>query len=228
MNLKNKVFLSVLFLILLILILIPVFLFVLKFKSYPISNDVEDWVFFGDYFGGTVNTVISFSSLIFLGYLTYLLSKQSNSENKKNNILMRRMDAYHELTSYLPQVNQFLLDFTKVTGRLFDKLSEENLDYDLIREEKLELNKQKNLFVNFYYLLFYFNVKYGHLFDYDFNSDNYKEIIKKADSLRIFFEDTTSFFNGEIKKPAIIDIELTPVFFDELTVFINLIRKELS
>ncbi|WP_056248711.1 hypothetical protein [Flavobacterium sp. Leaf82] len=228
MNLRNKIFMYILVLVLLILIIIPLFLFVLKFNSYSISDNVEDWVFFGDYLGGTVNTAISFSSLIFLGYLTYLLSKQSNSENKKNNILMRRMDAYDELTSFLPQINQFLFDFSKSANTILDKITEKPLNVDLIIEKKLELNRQIVLFKNFYSLLFSFNVRYGHLFDYDFNSEDYNKIVKKADTLKTFFEKTIDFLNGEMDTPNIIEDDLMRTFFDDLVVFINLVRKELK
>ena len=228
MNLRNKIFLFILILVLSILIIIPVFLFVLKFNSNPISDNVEDWVFFGDYLGGTVNTAISFSSLIFLAYLTYLLSKQSNSENKKNNILMRRMDAYDELTSFLPQVNQFLIDFSKSANIILDKVTVQPLDIDLIIEKKLELNRQIVLFKNFYSLLFSFNVRYGHLFDYDFNSEDYNKIVENANTLRIFFEKTIDFLNGEMDTPNVIEGDLMRTFFDDLLVFINLVRKELK
>ncbi|KAF2080262.1 hypothetical protein [Flavobacterium sharifuzzamanii] len=226
--LKNKRVIIFLIVVFVALLTLPLFFFILNFNSNILSNDISDWASFGDYLGGTINTLISLFSLIILGYLTYLVSEQSNAENKKNNILMRRMDAYDELTAFFPQVNQFLLDFAKSANTILDKVQVKPLDDYLIREKQLELNKQILLFKNFYSLLFSFNVRYGHLFEYNFNSEDYIKIVQDANILKVFFEETIDFLHGNMETPNMIEDNLMRNFFDDLVRFINQLRKELN
>lgn len=225
--LENKKALIALFIGFVTLLSLPLFFFILKFYPFGISNDISSWASFGDYLGGTMNTIISLLSLLILSYLTYLVSEQSNAENKKNNILMRRMDAYDEFATFLPEVNQLLLDFNKSTGRLAKRLNILPLDLELINKEKIELHKQIKTFANFYSFLFYFNVRFSHLFEYDFNSELYTRILNNAEVIKKIFEDSGDFFEGEIGKPDLTNFNLLRIFFDDLADFVNIIRREL-
>lgn len=84
-----------------ILLTIPVVIIIRNFNTQEISTDISKWGAFGDYIGGILNTTISLLSLIILGYLTHIVSKQSNEKNKKLNLLMRKLDAYEQVSEYL-------------------------------------------------------------------------------------------------------------------------------
>ncbi|PNW27230.1 hypothetical protein [Formosa algae] len=106
MNEENiKPLMKKLILPVLVILLIPILIFIANFYKHSVSDSISDWGAFGDFFGGILNTTISFLSLVILAFLTYFVSKQSDLEAKKTNILIRKIDAYHELTEYLPSIS---------------------------------------------------------------------------------------------------------------------------
>nr|WP_315142089.1 hypothetical protein [uncultured Flavobacterium sp.] len=207
--------------------IIPIASFYLKFRDQEISSNISDWSSFGSYASGTLGIIISFFSLFILTYLTYLVSVQSSAENKKTNILLRKFDAYDKMTSYMTGINQFFPEMRKLTTLLFKKLKEQK-GFDSIKEEVSLINHNARFFSEFYYTLFTFNVRFGHLFDYDFNSTDYKSLIVKAEKVNRYFQDVSEKLNmQEVGMPEI-DNEVFKQLFDELAKILNELREELK
>ncbi|WP_027388795.1 hypothetical protein [Chryseobacterium gregarium] len=72
-----------LFLVLLMVIFI-VGIYYYKFKDYSVSNDPSMWGVFGDYIGGTLNSIVGIANLIILTYITFQLVKIEDERNNKN------------------------------------------------------------------------------------------------------------------------------------------------
>lgn len=167
--------------------IIPIILFVLNFYSQPISKDIDDWASFGSYVSGVVNTFVAVVSLIVLSYLTYFVSKQSSSENKKVNLLMRKLDAYESLVAFLPVLQnsldnmvwnvKYALKYIDVQGA--EKEYEEYLNkvFESVRNFK-ELN----------FFLSSFTERYGHLFNYDFDCSDFSELMDRSDENSVFYD----------------------------------------
>lgn len=225
---KTKRLFKKIIIVFIIILVIPITTFIINFKKHSVSNLISDWGAFGDYFGGILNTIISFLSLIILGLLTYYISKQSNDENKKVNLLMRKLDSYDELTKHLPEVNQFLPNLDKSCRLLTNKFSNELIDPLEIKEEKKELFYSISTFSDFYYFLYSFNARYGHLFNYDFDSENFKLLLKKGSELNDHFKSVKDSFEFGENKYSAFEVNVLKDFFDLLVKFINGIREELE
>ncbi len=85
-----------------LLLSIPIIFYVIKFRSFEISDNPRDWESFAVYFGGTVGTMGSMIAGYFL-YRTFILQIETVSSDKLN----QRVDYYnraiesvkHDLTS---------------------------------------------------------------------------------------------------------------------------------
>lgn len=157
----------------LIILLIPIVLFLKHFGGKTISNDLSDWASFGDYVSGTINTILSLSSLILLGLLTSTISKQSNEENKKVNLLIKRLDSFEKLTDFLPKITQTLtdmaIDVTDITYAL------ENKENDIDRLVQ-EFEKKTRFYTELQVFIQTFGLRYGHLYSYNFESDEFRSL----------------------------------------------------
>lgn len=76
----------VFYVIMIILVLVtPVIVaFIMNFWEFPISDEIADWGAFGDYFGGTLNTLISILTLFFTIIIAYQLYIIEDRRNEKN------------------------------------------------------------------------------------------------------------------------------------------------
>ena len=190
MNQTEKKLVKRLIGLLLIILTIPVILFIFQFGSYKVSDDVKDWSNAATYFGGFLGILISFFSLIILGYITYLINKQSNLENKKTNLLMRKLDAYNELTGYLPKLLYFLPAASRKIASSNHHLEKSNdIDNTKYQEEVKELIKHLEFFLHFHLYLVCFQPRYQHLFDYNFKNKDYKELEKLSNELEKYFKE---------------------------------------
>lgn len=166
-----------------VLILIPIIVFLLFFGKKDVSQDLSVWASFGDYIGGTVNTVLSLISLIILGYLTKILNNQSNEENKKINVLLKRYDSYDKLSSYLTDIEtvhiKLRIDLDKVYSTKDNTLKE-------LYFNKME--ERVNIYFDLLALLKTFPYRFGHLFKYDFNSNNYYDLVSNAEAVKELFK----------------------------------------
>lgn len=168
--------------VLFLILLIP--FYVWNFKESGIASDPQAWGVLGDYFGGILNPIISLASLFILGCLTYLVAKQTNKESKNIFILERRMLADDELAKYVKSINAFTprMESAMSLMPVYEKLpAEQALPYTIkVLEELKELS---TTYREFHFTLFEFNPRYGHLFKYDFNSQEYKDLL--AESKRV-------------------------------------------
>ncbi len=65
--------------------LIPLFLYVVNFEEYSISRKPENWAQFGDFFGGTINSILSLLNLVALIFLSLKVIEVEDERNKVNN-----------------------------------------------------------------------------------------------------------------------------------------------
>ena len=183
-NYFKKHLLVTISLISLIFIIIALAFYCINFWGDPISNDSAVWGTFGDYIGGTINTLVSISSLAILAILTNTVSKQSSEENKKTTLLLKRIDSYEKLTEYLPALNQIFFD-------LYDDISAliEILHYPASKfDPKLnELSEKARIFKDLHVFLLSFNHRYGHLYNYDFTSKEFNQLSTDLNDTIIYF-----------------------------------------
>lgn len=168
-----------------LLIGIPIYYYVDHFKSHEVSNDPVAWGVLGDYFGGILNPILSFLSLCILGYLTYVVAREANSNSKRLFILERKMNAYDELAEYIKAINGFTPALKSATSMLkqYQAFPDEKDAARYVLKMIDELRQLSNVFTEFYLTLFNFNVRYGHLFKYKFSSQEYRDLV--AESKRV-------------------------------------------
>ena len=152
------------------------------FGNKTISNDLSDWASFGDYIGGTINTILSLSSLIILGLLTNTVSKQSNEENKKINLLVRKLDCYDKLTSFLPEITSISGEIVRSTAIIINT----NIPNDVRLENLQSFRNVTLVFRDFYHYILTFERRYGHLFEYNLNSPDFNKLLINANKLNVF------------------------------------------
>ncbi|MCR4033634.1 MULTISPECIES: hypothetical protein [Flavobacterium] len=217
---ENKV-VTWLIIISILICLIPISCYIIKFAGHRLSNDPAVWGTFGDYLGGTINTILSLSSLIILAILTSSINKQSNAENKKNSFLLRRLDSFDQLSSYLDKIGCItvyvgtVLNENKVTKKLSDE------------HEVMRLKEYRHTLIEITVYLGTFRQRYGHLYEYDFYSTEYLELLKSSDKFKDLFDTIILIINGKDNHKEIIsdDYEKFTTKFDQ--VLINL-SKELK
>lgn len=222
------------FIILSIIISVSIFLiigaYVLNFLRYDISNEPSDWGAFSDYIGGLVNPIISIASLVVLGYLTFIISKQGNEENRMLFILEKKLIAYEEFTKHFKEINL-------IFKRINDTLTVVNLRRELeperegmhVSEGLIELSKITSTYSDFYFTLFSFNVKYGHLFKYNFSSEQYDKLLKEVSELRNRYDSISKNIierNGEELKAE--NLLPNDGLKETLLTVINSLREEIS
>lgn len=157
-----------------------------------------------------------------------MIAKNSVEENKKLYFLQRRIEAFDELMKYLPQFNmapfRILVPLKKMTKKIKETNSFESLE-SIIEE----LDIRMNVFSEFHYFLFNFKVRFGHLFNYDFNSEDYKNLLTTTGKFKDYF--TSTFDSIATHEKFEIDEQLTTIFKESsihLAKFLNEIRKELN
>ena len=209
------------------LIIAPIILFVIKFGSQSISNDITDWASFGSYISGIINTFIAIISLIVLSYLTYFVSRQSSSENKNVNMLMRKLDAYESLVSYVPILNSSMENMIWYIGKVIKYMTIPNSEKEY--EENLEkIFEAVRNFKEFHFFLISFEDRYGHLFNYNFNSSDFTELAERA-------EETAEYYDKMLENLSVRKKEIPPdgekksaEFVTALTKFNSSLKNELD
>lgn len=165
-----------------LMILSPLITYLFYFRSRFFSDDTTDWTIFADFVGGTVNTLISFVSLLALGYLTYYVSKNTNEQNKIVNVLIRRIDAYEVLASYYPEIQKQGASLQELIILIVLKTDPSNPKFS--KKEKKKSIKELEELQRFYKTLFHFiesyALRYGHLYSYDFSSTDFIELVLDA------------------------------------------------
>jgi len=223
---KNRIWI-ILIVILVLLLATPILIFAMKFGNNILSEDITLWAAFGDYFGGILNTIISLFSLIILTYITILVSRLTSKENKDLYILERKMEAYEELTKFFSELNL-------VPRRLDNSLSslirtvqaEQSTDPLTLQKGLNEIRSQVDLVFEYHFFLFGFNVRYSHLFEYDFQSENYMELIRTSKIFREGFDSYHKSLADRSDQESNIQ-ELFDNHMIHLTPFINALRDEI-
>ncbi|WDF66622.1 hypothetical protein [Flavobacterium sp. KACC 22763] len=209
---KENMVVSWLILISIFTCLIPITFYVIKFSGLALSDDPIVWGTFGDFLGGTINTILSLSSLVILAILTSSINKQSNAENKKNSFLLRRLDSFDQLASYLDKIGQItvyvstVLNENKVTKKLSD-------EHDI-----LKLKEYRHTLIEITVYLESFRHRYGHLYEYDFYSIEYIDLLKCSDKFKDLFDSIILIINGRDNNKEIIgdDYEKFTTKFDQV------------
>lgn len=165
----------------LILLATPIVAYVWHFRNSDLSSDPQAWGVLGDYLGGLLNPVIAFANLVVFGRLTYLVALQSSKENKSLFLLERRMLAYDEIAKFVKPINSFAqrMENTMAMMNVYEKLPNEQAAEHMIKLY-IELRSFSYEFTDFFYTLFEFNPRYGHLFKYDFNAPAYRDLLAEA------------------------------------------------
>lgn len=202
----------------LLFIFVPISFYVIKFWNHTFSNDPAVWGTFGDYVGGTINTILSLSSLVILAILTNSVNKQSNEENKKINFLLRRLDSYDQLTCYLNEIGQIIMHLDAHTiGYNTDSKS---FSEDYNGENLIDFKKR---LIEFTVFLEAFQPRFGHLYQYNFNSLEFNNLIKNSHELRVFFALIISKINGKD-----FDKKLDSAIFDAFSLSFDAVLRNLS
>lgn len=177
-----------------ILLLIPVTLFLYHFGGKTISDDLSNWALFGDFVGGILNTILSLSSLVILGLLTHNISKQSNEENKKNNLLLKRIESYDSLAYYLTEIHTS----TSTISDKLSRLSNPRLTNEMKNKIITDVESEAKIFMQFYSLVLTFEERYSYLYEYDFLCKQYDELVDEARKFNSFFQELLQTREGKI------------------------------
>jgi uncharacterized membrane protein len=174
-NVKRNVI--IILVITLLVILGTVSSYVFNFHSYSVSKDGNDWANLGSYLGGILSPLISLISLIVLTYITYLISKNDNVANFNLNIVSRKMDAFEKLVGVCPEVMKSLEEYTKDydSPDVFHTI----LTNESKKKEMLENCKSvRNSYIDLKSEVMYFEIRYGHIFEFDFKSNCYTSLLE--------------------------------------------------
>jgi|GEM_PF-4700502 len=153
--------------------------FFYNFYNYDISPDLNDWGSFGDFMGGVLNPIISLYSLVLLGFITYLVSRQSTDASYEMNLKFRKMDIYSKFSELRPSVS----DFVYSIGRNMNELNlilanitdlSQLKGYHSIASENI--NESAQMVSRYYRFLKNLDIDHGHLFDYDFRSQEFEKL----------------------------------------------------
>lgn len=228
MKSKTKLFWTTSIIIIFLLLITPIAAYVWYFRNSVITTDPQAWGVLGDFFGGILNPIISLASLCVLGYLTYLIAKQTTRESKNLFILERRMLAFDELAKHVKEINSFTpkMDSIMAMVPVYEKLPNEQAIIHMVKVFE-ELREVGNTYRNFHYTLFEFNPRYGHLFKYDFNSKEYKELLaesKRISNLMATLVTDPDKIKNEDRKELTIPVRFSELVFN---VFVK-IREEVN
>lgn len=204
----------------------PLIIYHRKFGDSQFS-DPEKWGVFGDFIGGIYNPIISLASLFVLGYLTHVVAKQSNDENRNLLLLERRMNAYDELAKFIKATNSMTTDFNYAMSLLpvYTTLPREQALLHTIKIYE-ELKATSKVFHDLYFTLHEFFPRYGHLFKYDFKSNEYKELLIESKRVGEMMYEIVADFN-KIKNMTAEQRDLTKLR-DLMIPVIIAIRKEVE
>lgn len=210
------------------IISLVIIIFVINFYNHPISKSMSDWGATGDFFGGLLNTFISLISLIVLGYITFLISKNSTAENKKLYYLQRKIEAYDDLARLLPVFQESGRNIPRIMNLLTYELKEISGDNHLILKERLsDLRIEINKIHNYHLFLFNFHVRFSHLFEFNFETAKHKKLLNSSKYLCNLLDQTHDSFIGDHEIPKNINSSFNE-HLDLLVDFINSIRDELK
>jgi hypothetical protein len=208
-NLTFKQLILIFGIIFILIIAIPSISFIVCFKDQQISNNVEDWGAFGSYIGGVLGVIIALANLVVLIVITIQVNKLNSEENKNLFLFQKRIEAYNELSKFTSQLNTLPSELNMTIQYFGEKITERQLlidnqlldDYsqniESIIKLKYECDKKLNdlrrIFNGFYFFMITFNLRFGHFFAYDFNSNEFKTAMELLSKLNETFNKFASF-----------------------------------
>jgi len=233
MPLKRRTFLLLILVFLLILIT-PVIIYIINFQSFGISSKTFDWAYFGDYLGGVFTPIISLASLIVLGSLTYIMSRQGSEEKRKLFLLEQKSAAYQDIVKYIKEIHFLpskISEYGLNIGLIVGKLEGKNMEY--FTKEAIKIRDIFNVFSEVYYTLKTFAIRYGHIFNYDFTKTRFNSLLKEAKKAHTTVEEYKNHFSDVSKvRTALgkgtIEILLNAKYMKLLTSFMQEIQSELE
>lgn len=178
--------------------------FIWNFGRNEISNDIQDWGSFGDYFGGLLNPIIGIASLVILGYISLLISRYGAKENESLFIKELKITTYDQLINeYLIMLNQLEIINSSVNGILSELNIELNKNNgtdkkeilrNLIKENgKIHLIDNACVKLNsFSSYLIHFPIRYRHIFKFNFDSKEFTSLKNDMKKMSDIFEDFPS------------------------------------
>src|SRR5690606_34898952 len=189
----------------LIFIFIPLIFFVVKFMNVSLSSNIEDWGSFGDFFGGILNPIIALIGTIILGYLTYMVSQQSTQENKKLFLFEQRVLAFQKIARLNLEIEEGIykgmLKISHINNLILLKKTNDALEKQSISDEFIH-----SLFSKLYIELKHFPTINSHLFEYNFNSNEYLTLIEL--SKKFYFSTSNALKSNNEKNNVDIDGDL--------------------
>jgi hypothetical protein len=205
-----------------IVLLLPILVYVLFFINHQFSHNPNDWGQFGGYIGGILTPIIAIITVLILGYLTYLVSKANTEEARKLFFLEQKITVYQNI-SILSNNIDIVVDIVRLRNDLMCRASEFAITEEIAKQyfkamEATEKLSQLKIGIQ------HFEQNYGHLFRYDFNSSDFKEL---KELLRLLYIERTAI--SKKNKDSI--GELTYINEERLIIlldgFLSEIKKEL-
>jgi len=184
-NDENKKYIKNSLLTIAVIIATIILAYIINFYRQDVSKSSADWGAFGDYLGGVLNPVIALASLIVLGYISILISrndsdeklefyKKEQAEKHKYFMLEKRIEVFQELNNLVEKTKN-----ASSTARTHVKVNKVLLNRDDV--QKLMTDSVFNLISTFKGLkigLENADLKYGYLFIYDFSNNDVTSLIK--------------------------------------------------
>lgn len=213
-----------------IMVAIPPTIYFWKFRSFNFAQDPGGWGVLGDYIGGTLNPIISLLSLIILAYLTYLVAQQGNIENKRLFIFEKQLAAYEDLTKHFKDINMMTSNYERaMTPLKITKDLPPEMTVTVLQKALTDILEINHVYTDFYFTLFTFKVKYGHLFKYDFDSQEYKNLLTEISAMRKRFETVAPMIlDGRREEVMQQDLKFDPKPYEQLAELINALREEME
>ena len=167
------------FIIFMISIIIPIIFYVYYFGNIEISTNTNKWAEFGSYFGGVLSPIIALFSTIILGLLTYELSKNNSTENLNLFKLQQKILAYQEISKMTSEIHK-AENNVNIYNDLMVKLGKVG-EKQLAAEQYIKAMEYLTTSVSELTIrVVNFPINYGHLFKYNFESENYKNLKVKT------------------------------------------------
>jgi len=233
------------------LICVPCIKYYNAFSKFPESTDPTVWGTFGDFFGGVLNPVIAFASLVVLAYISLQISKNDSDEKleyfKKEQeekhkyfTLEQEQKHKHIKVEQEEKHNYFILEkrmdaFRRLLIKFNAYLKFQTLLQTAVAFENADNNDESDSYENRkkaainaldYYKEFldeilFFGMAYEHLFEYNFHSKEFKKIIEDVKEYKERLDIAIKPEEKDINE----DIEM--LLIKDIDNFIEDLRKEL-
>jgi hypothetical protein len=171
----SKKAIILIFIIFWILILTPLVFYIIKFGGNELSEKPENWSEFGNYFSGILNPIIALFGTVILGYLTYEVSRKNSVENLNLFFLEQKIIAYQKIANLTSEIDS-AINKIKIHNDLMVKLGSIG-NKEIAADQYIKAMETLHFSLsNFKIILENFPINYGHLFKYNFESEEYLKL----------------------------------------------------